>query len=172
MATPIQIADAKMSLAATSAIAKLQAESEAIHRRAASKGMLRSGNTIVEVKDQCVLTLGQFGEITSQELRWALSKTFFASPSTADLCNAVAHRHIGAAGNECSAVLRKTVALCGDDRHFEITEPELKTQEQQSRMGVSLDLDVEYSELKFQRMRAAFGVLQRVFQIVARYARP
>lgn len=172
MANPIQIADAKISLAVTSAISKLQADAEAIHRRAAAKEMLRCGNTIVEVKDQCVSTLKQLGEAASQELRWALSQTFFASPSTVDSCNAVAHSHIRAIGNECSAILRKTVSLCGKDRHFEATEPDLKTQEQQSRMVVSLALDTQYNELKFQRTRAALGFLQRLVQIVIRYGRP
>jgi len=57
MAKPIQIAEAKISLAATSAIAKLRLEVEAIHRRAAAKQMLKSGNTIVEVKNECVSTI-------------------------------------------------------------------------------------------------------------------
>lgn len=172
MAKPVQIADAKISLAVTSAISKLKADAEAIHRRAAAKGMLRSGNTIVEIKDQCVSTLKQLGEAASQELRWALSQTFFANPATIDSCNAVAHSYIRAMENECSAILRETVSMCGEDRHLEVTEPDLKTQGQQSRMVVSLALDTQYSELKFQRTRAALGFLQRLVQVVVRYGRP
>lgn len=63
MANPIQIADAKISLAATSAIAELRAEADVIHRRAAAKQMLRSGNTITEVKDRCIYTLKELGEV-------------------------------------------------------------------------------------------------------------
>lgn len=172
MPQPIQIADAKISLADASAISELQTEAEAIHRRAAAKGMLHSGNTITQVKDQCISTLKRLGETTSQELQWVLSQTFFASPSIIDLCNAVAHKHINTVGDECVAVLRKTVDLCGDDRHFAITEPELRAQEQQSRMFISLALDSRYSELKFQRMRTVLGYLQRVLQVAVRLGRP
>lgn len=168
MTTPIQIADAKISLACSSATEELRAEAEAIHRRAAAKRMLKSGNTIVEVKDQCVSTIQHLGEVASQELQWALSHTFFASPVDVNRCNAVAHRYIDAIGSECSAVLLNTVGLCGDRQHFEITEPDLRTQEQQSRMTVSLALDTKYSEMKYQRMRAVFGFLQRLIQIVVR----
>lgn len=168
MANPIQIADAKISLAATSAIAELRAEADVIHRRAAAKQMLRSGNTITEVKDRCIYTLKELGEVASQELRWALSQTFFASPATVDDCNAVAHAYIETLGNECSAVLRKSVEMCGDGRHIEIIEPELRTQEQQVRMVVSLALDSQYSELKFQRIRGALGFVQRLIQVVIR----
>lgn len=171
MADPIQIADAKLSLAVTSAISKLQADVQEIHRRAAAKGMLRSGSTIVEVKDQCVSTLKQLSEAASQELRWALSQTFFASPSTIDACNTVAHGHIRTIGHECNAILCNTASLCGEDRLFEVTEPDLRTQEQQSRMVVSLALDAQYSELKFQRIRAALGFLQRLVQVVVRHGR-
>lgn len=172
MTSALQVADAKISLAVTSANSKLLAEVKAIHRRAAAKGMLRSGNTIVEVKEQCVSTLRQLGDAASEDLRWVLSQTFFASPATIDACNAVGHKHISKMANECSAILRNTVALCGESRHFDLTEPDLKAQEQQTRMVISLALDAKYNELKFQRLRVAFGFLQRLLQVAFRYGRP
>lgn len=172
MASPIQIADAKISLAATSAITSLQNNVHAIHNRASAKGMLRSGNTIIEVKNECVLTLRSLGDIASQELCWVLSQSFFASSATIDACNALARRSFGAARGECSAVLRKTVALCGDDRHFEITDIDLGYQEQHSLMAISLTLDSRYSELKFQWLRTLLGLFQRILSLLVGHGHP
>mgnify|MGYP001323118380 FL=1 len=171
MTNPTRIAEAKLSLAITAALAQLQARSGAIHRQASARGMLKSGNTIVEIKSECVAALKTFGDLTAQELSWALSHTFSANPATVDQCNAIANKCLLSLGSECTEFLRKTVQMCGDDRHFQITEPDLRTQEQQSLMAISLALDTQYRELQFKRLRAAFGFLQRLLQVVFRYGR-
>ncbi len=167
MPKPIQIADAKISLAITSAVNSLKTNIEAVHRRAAAKGMLKSGNTIIEVKNECVSTLKSVGNVASQELCWVLSQSLFASPVTVDACNALARQSLTRLRDECSSVLRKTVDLCGEDRHFEITEPDLRNQENHSLMAISLALDTRYSELKLQLLRTLLGLVQRVFSFLA-----
>ena len=166
MAKPIQIADAKISLAVTSAIAKLRGDVEAIHRRAAAKHMLKSGNTIIEVQNECIAVIKSIGDTASQEFSWVLSQSFFANPMTVDECNTSAHRILGGIRDACSDVLKNTVNLCGDDRHFAITEPKLREQEGHSLMAISLALDTRYSELKLQGMRTLLGVIQRVLYLI------
>lgn len=168
---PTKIAEAKLSLAITSALAQLQASSGAIHRQAAARGMLRSGNTIIEIKSECVAALKTFGDLIAQELSWALAHTFSANPATVDHCNTIANKCILSLGSECTQFLRKTVQMCGDDRHFQITEPDLRTQERQSLMAISLALDTQYRELQFKRLRAAFVFFQRLMQLAFRYGR-
>lgn len=150
-----QIAEAKISLASTAALEKLRADTEAIHRRAAKNGM--GGGTIIEVKNEGVLTLKVLGELVIKELTWVLSQTIFANPTTVDICNALAKRSLDSACEECAAVLKQTVSLCGDEKHFALTEPELRRQEQQSLMHISLALDSSYSELNLKRLRSLLG---------------
>jgi len=109
-----------------------------------------------------VFQLLSLGDVASQELLWVLSQSFFANPKSIDACNALAGRSLSAARDECSTILKKTVGLCGDDRHFVLTEPELRNQEKYSLMAISLALDTKYSELKFQRIRSLLGSFQRI----------
>lgn len=164
MAKPIQIAEAKISLASTTAVVKLQADAEATHRRAAKNGM--GGGMIIEVKNECISTLKALSDVVIKELSWVLSQTYFVTPVTIDTCNALARRSLGTACDECAAVLRKTVGLCGDDRHFALTEPELRSQEQHSLMSISLALDTRYSELKLQWVRTLLGSFQRILLLL------
>lgn len=147
-------------------MAKLRLDVEGIHRHAAANQMLKSGNTIFEVKNECVSTIKSLGDVASQELLWVLSQSFFANPKAIDACNALARRSLGTARDDCSTILKKTVGICGDDRHFVLTEPELRGQEQHSLMAISLALDTKYSELQLQRKRSLLGFFQRILSFL------
>lgn len=162
MTKPFQIIEAKISLATTRALSELRTDAEAIHRRAAKNGM--GGGTIIELKDECLFTLKALGELVTKELSWALSQTYFVNPTTIDTCNALARRSLDFACDECAAILRKTINLCGNERHYSLTAPELRSQEQHSLMDISLALDSIYSELKLKRLRSSLGFLQEVFK--------
>lgn len=168
MTKPVEIAEAKLSLAATSAVSALKSSAEAIVCRAAVHGI--GGGTIVEVKNECVATLKGLEVIAAQELSWVLDQTMFANPTTVDRCNAIARGAVDVLFDECVAVLRKTVPVCGgNERQLAVTEPDLHTQRDQSLMLVSLALDTRYSELKLRRLRSVLGLAQRLVQSLFRH---
>jgi len=76
-----KLANAKIEAEQEKLLALLPGEIEALKRKNAPKGLLRSGNTILGVVEICTDALDSLGKTVIEQYRWAIAQSLLASQS-------------------------------------------------------------------------------------------
>jgi len=88
------LADAKIDAARKKLLASLHNQVEAAKARQSSRGMLQSGNTLVEIVNICSLMMESLRDVVIAEYQWVLSQSL-PGERNADALIVASRDHVG-----------------------------------------------------------------------------
>lgn len=154
------IADAKIDAERKRLLAFVSDEIEAIKRKNAAAGMLRSGHTMVEITNICTRALDSVGGAVTTQYEWATSESLLSTQSYVDELICASRDQVAPLLAECITRLKREAELIAAPANA-VNEcvKKLEGKNYQVCDDIKLSLRSKFAEVKRSRVRGIWNAV-------------
>lgn len=164
-----ELANAKIDAERVKLLASLPAEIEALKRKNAANGLLRSGNTILGVVAICSSALDSLGRLVLDQYRWAVTQSLLTTQSWVEELVQVVPDQLVPLYERCVDHVKREADLAGAPRAAPECIAKLEVKRDEIVNDIALSLRASFAERKRGLVRnlgtTALGWVSKLFGV-------